>query len=162
MSLVELETDAGLYVIDDETGELVDYPVGTDKVAGLVRQLHAAKEQEKEWAKAKAILTQAVLREQAEHKVLYGDLAATKRQDSYSWLDVDTLRADLGEMEMTRDELRATVLAVKSFDVALLPEAIAGLVKSRTQQKTKSPWVDVSVVKKAAPRVRLVTEEVSA
>ena len=161
--------------IDPDSGEvLTDVRPGSPMLHAVAVRRHYAKAEEKEWARACAVLDQVLLRSQDETVAAYGDVSIrTVRDRSYPSQDAEAFANMLYERYASafahtpeaQDAVGAvmTVLAAsKGFKRDALPEAAQALLDRVTEWKPMKQWVESSIVRTAAPRrQKAVTEAIS-
>ncbi len=152
-----IEIEAGLVISED--GEIIDAANVDDPIAFLARQRHEAKVQEKEWAERVSVLDRVLLKQQGEKRMSYGTVVVDVRTGTYPKFDRAEYADAISEIEFTREELMALVLAAKDFDRASLPAAVVDIYDEALKHPEKRPWIQTSNVRKAAPAVRKVAAE---
>lgn len=141
---------------DQETGEIVD---ATDAeavdISSAAIKRHEAAEQEKAWGARKAIFDSILLKNQNEKNAVYGEqVQISIRNAGYETFDQEGFAEAVQEIELTREELVALVLAAKGFSKDKLPPDVQLIVNDFTTKLQKKPWVLSSVVRKIAPDVK--------
>ncbi len=165
MNLLNLD---GL-IVDEDTGEIIDVPEGQNALDMVAHRLADAKDQAKEWAHIVQIYSAVVLREQADKKAIYGDTVLNQVYGSAESFDRSEWMLDSLGLELIRDEWRALAQAATGFDRDALKAAdkllgrrrgLSPLIQRYYKRKDRAPYVTVSKVRRAAPRVvRTVAEE---
>lgn len=152
--------DGSDIVFDAESGEIVSECDINDAVKFIASKRHGAKEQEEEWGKTRKTLDIVLKRHQdVGTNVVYGDLVVAHRTSGYSTFDAPQFRDAISEIEFTKEELMALVMAAKSFDRDLLPMVVQDAYDEAVTAHTKQPWIESRIVRKQAPRLSPVARE---
>ena len=156
MSFIELENGV---VVDDETGEPIDECDIDDVVKFSVSRRHEAKAQEDAYKQLRVVYDQIIIKHQQDKKLTYGDLVCSVKTVPYSTFDAASFADSISEIEFTREELMALVLAATKFDRDKLPPIVLDPYDEAVTTQMKRPWVETSVVRKQAPVLRRVKAE---
>lgn len=151
------------YILDAETGEIIDAPKGTDKARLAAFRLTECKEQIAEWEKDAAIWAAAVKRHQPTKSAEYTDavdttIRTTISEQTNQVVDVVAFKQWVLTTELTRDDLQAIVLASTAgnwrtpWKTDALPEPIRDAMADVTHERIGEAFVKVSRSKKAAPK----------
>ena len=159
MSFIELENGV---VVDDETGEPIDECDIDDVVKFSVSRRHEAKAQEDAYKQLRTVYDQIIIKHQQDKKLTYGDLVCSVKTSAYSTFDAAAFADAISEIEFTREELMALVLAATKFDRDKLPPIVRDAYDEAVTTQMKRPWVETSVVRKQAPVLRRVKAEATA
>lgn len=138
---------------DEETGEIVDATDANavDVSTAAIRR-HEAAVQEKAWADRKAIFDIILLRKQDEKNAVYAEqVQISVRGSGYETFDQAGFAEAMQEIELTREELTALVLAAKGFIKDSLTPEVKVIVDEFTKKMQKKPWIISSAVRKMAP-----------
>jgi len=154
------------YILDDETGEIVSAPAGTDRARLAAFRLAECDEQLDEWKKDRAIWAAALKRHQPVKKAEYSDavdttVTATISEQTNRVQDVTAFKQLVLETELSRDDLLALVLASTpgnwraAWKTDLLPDDLAAALADMTHERTGEPFVRVTRSKKRAAKAVL-------
>lgn len=156
MSYIELENGV---VVDDEAGEIIGDADIDDVIKFSVSRRHEAKAQEDAYKQLRMVYDQVIIKHQQDKKLTYGDLVCAVKTVPYSTFDAEGFADSISEIEFTREELMALVLAATKFDRAKLPAVVLDAYDEAVTTQMKKPWVETSVVRKQAPVLRRVKAE---
>lgn len=147
MALFEID---GL-VVDEETGEIVEAPVGGDALTMVAVRRHYAHEQEKTWERARQGFDRVLLARQDTPKATYADVMVAVRGRTYSDTDVEAFADMVIETPLEPSEMAQLIAAAKGFKRDLLPERLRPLFDSATAARESKPWIESRAVLKPAP-----------
>lgn len=117
MSLIEI--DDGVFA-DEETGEIVDIPAGTDRCLLLARKLDEASTQIAAWTKFAAVAKAGLIRYQSERRAEYDGLVVRIQQNQRSDVDASKFADFLDSVEAPREVLMG-LLKESKIPAALVP-----------------------------------------
>lgn len=157
MSLIDLGD--GL-VVDDESGEVVSLPAGTEKLGFVARKRHEAHDQEKAWGRTRLILDQVLLREQEVPTATYDSVVIRVAGGTYTKTDGQAM----ADLVMTRVQAAFSegvthdityvvgiIAAATGFKRDALPEQAVAFYDAVTERMEKRPWIESQPVLKRAP-----------
>lgn len=146
------------FVIDDETGEVID-PANVhpdDILASLAMRAKAAEEQRKAWETTERGYKRGILnRLLPGEKVPLGSvgLTASVRQARPNILDVPAFIDMAMGMELKREEMLDILGAITGLNgEKLSTESMKQLADMLTREVPRSPYAVVDVLKRAAPK----------
>lgn len=155
MSLIEIDGA----VIDDETGEVMDLPAGSDRMGWLAARLIDAIEQERAWTRAVAALKTVFVKDQEERKAQYGDVVVSIRQSTRREFATEPFREWLADAQLDGGALLQLALAARAFDIGSIADnGLVAAVERYVVAKPTRPFAMAERVRKAGPRVREIAE----
>lgn len=142
-------------LVNDETGEILDFPSGEDRLAYAAAKLADAHAQRMEWQRIENALKAVFVTEQGHGRRVYnGDTLVTVRDhpirhfDCASWRIAFALDEDVAMF--APEQLRALLLAVKDIDAS--QAGPMAWFAARYEHETRSrEYALVEKVRRAAP-----------
>lgn len=141
-------------LVVDEDGVIIDSAGINDVLAFIVSRRHEARQQAKEWEAYQKTLDAVLLKQLPQSRMTYGDVVVGRYGGTYSTTDCGAFAESLFELALEAEEMFEVISAAQGFTRDNLPEKVRQVFDDCTTKAEKRPWIQSSIARKLAPKVK--------
>jgi hypothetical protein len=158
--MILIELDDGL-LVDEETGEIVEAPRGTDALKLVALRRAEAKAQEEAWYQRRKHLDAVLLRNQEERLARYDAVTVALRQRQVETFQAERFVDLVHDVPLEHDDIMVLLGAAKGFKKEMLGDEprLAALVAAATESRASRPWVETTITLRDVPETRRVERD---